>query len=88
MTRKEVLDLYFLDARSRVIDVAAFFDRLDRAEGAEDFRLEALREAIRILVDGKPERARRILTALSDPTQFPIPAATTQGACGAWQGKE
>ena len=29
--RKNILDLYFLDARARLIDIAAFLDRVDRA---------------------------------------------------------
>jgi len=33
MNRQKLLDLYFLEARSKLIDLAAFFDRLDRAEG-------------------------------------------------------
>ena len=28
MTRQEVLDLYFMDARCKLIDLAAFVDRL------------------------------------------------------------
>ena len=27
MTREQTLDLYFLDARSKLIDIAAFLDR-------------------------------------------------------------
>src|SRR5215510_15258380 len=29
MTRQQVLDLYFMDARSKLIDIAAFLDRAD-----------------------------------------------------------
>ena len=32
MTRDEMLDLYFADARSKLIDLAAFLDRVERAE--------------------------------------------------------
>src|SRR5262245_45914765 len=46
MTRQHVLDLYFMDARSKLIDIAAFLDRADRAEGKEDFRLIAFRAAL------------------------------------------
>ena len=32
MTKQQVLDLYFLDARHKLIDVAAFLDRVELAE--------------------------------------------------------
>ncbi len=83
MTRQQVLDLYFLDARCKLIEVAAFLDRVDRAEGAVDFRLEELKAALPLLSLAEPGRARRILEALSDPTVEPIPQAPGKGACGA-----
>jgi len=86
MTRQQVLDLYFMDARSKLIDLAAFLDRLDRSEGEADFRLSGLRKAIEELNKNQPERAKGVLLALSDPTTGPIPAATTKAACGAWPG--
>lgn len=84
--REALADLYYMDARARVLDLAAFLDRLDRAEGAEDHRLRSLRAALALLADGKPERARRILESWSDPTPDPIPAAGAKGATGAWPG--
>lgn len=87
MKRQQLLDLYFLDARARLIDLAAFFDRLERAEGEADFRLNALQNALAHLSRNEPKRAETILLSLSDPTTKPIPAATTKAACGAWPGK-
>src|SRR5438309_3891149 len=84
MTRQQVLDLYFMDARSKLIDLAAFLDRMQRAEGNEDFRMNAFRVALKELSGNKPERAQGVLMSLSDPTTEPIPAATTKAACGAW----
>ncbi len=84
-TRQEILDLYFLDARSRLIDLAAFLDRVERHEVADDFRCEALREAAQVLVDGRPERARRILEKLSDPTSEPEAISSGKAALGAWR---
>jgi hypothetical protein len=37
------------------------------------------------LVDGKPERARRILEKLSDPTTAPEEKSSGKAALGAWQ---
>jgi len=39
MTREEALNLYFLDARSKLIDLAAFLDRVERCPGEDDLRL-------------------------------------------------
>lgn len=83
-TRQEILDLYFLDARSRLIDLAAFLDRVERATGRDDFRLKAFRKALRELSGAKKQRAKRVLLAFSDPTRKPISTATTKAACGAW----
>ncbi len=86
MTRQQVLDLYFLDARSRLIDLAAFMDRLERSAGKEDFRMKTFRRAVGELTGVKRDRTKRVLLAFSDPTTKPIPAATTKAACGAWNG--
>ena len=84
MTRDEMLDLYFADARSKLIDLAAFLDRVERAEGEEDFRLRAFRAALGKLSSAEREKARAVLLTLSDPTTEPLEAATTKGAAGAW----
>lgn len=86
MTRQQVLDLYFMDARCKLIEVAAFLDRVDRGTGEPDFRLEAFRRAMRHLADGDADRAGAVLRSLSDPTVEPIPAAHGKGAIGAWPG--
>jgi hypothetical protein len=87
MTRQQVLDLYFMEARCKLIDLAAFLDRVDRASGDADFRLRAFREALNELGGDAPGRAERVLKSLSDPTTKPIAAATTKAACGAWPGQ-
>ncbi len=84
MTRQQVLDLYFMDARSKLIDLAAFLDRVDRGKGDADFRLAAFRNALEKLNSNTPERAKQVLLSLSDPTNEPIPAAPGKGAIGAW----
>jgi hypothetical protein len=86
MTRQQVLDLYFMEARARLIDLAAFLDRVDRAEGEADFRWSAFFEATKELGAGKAQRAKKVLLSLSDPTTEPVAAATTKAACGAWPG--
>ncbi len=86
MDRRELLDLYFMDARSKLIDLAAFLDRVERAGGESDFRLEAFRAALKELESEGPERARRVLLSFSDPTIEPLAAAPGKGAVGAWPG--
>lgn len=87
MNRCQLLDLYYLEARSKLVDLAAFLDRMDRAEGEADFRLTSFWQALNQLQKGQASRAESVLAALSDPTVEPIPAATTKAACGAWLGK-
>jgi hypothetical protein len=87
MTRQQLLDLYFMDARSKLIDLAAFLDRLDRAEGEPDFRLAAFRAALRELSGAHPSRAHDVLMTLSDPTEEPLASAPGKGAVGAWPGR-
>ena len=86
MNRSRVTDLYFADARSKIIDLAAFLDRIERSEGADDFRLRSMRAALQELGAPGPEKARRILLLLSDPSKEPVPEASTKSACGAWPG--
>lgn len=87
MTRQKVLDQYFMDARHKLIDIAAFLDRVERAEGDADFRLKAFRDAMKRLDDSGNDRAHDVLMAFSDPTQEPIAVAHSKGACGAWPGE-
>jgi hypothetical protein len=85
MTRQQILDLYFMDARAKLLDIAAFMDRVDRAQGEEDFRMQAFRKTLAALNE-KKNRAEKVLLSLSDPTKEPIPAATTKAAAGAYPG--
>jgi hypothetical protein len=87
MTRQQVLDLYFLDARHKLIELAAFLDRVERAEGKDDFRLKSFRAALGELTGRKQSRAKKVLLAFSDPTKSPIAKAQGKGACGAWNSE-
>ena len=59
-----VLDHFFLEARCRLLDVAAILDRLGRGDDfatvAPDPRLAKIRQALEILLDKKDDRAERI----------------------------
>lgn len=87
-SRGAIVQMQFLEHRAKVLDIAAFLDRVERAqpaqgEPADDFRMQALRSAIDLLRDGKPERARRVLELWSDRSMEPIAAAPMKGAMGA-----
>jgi hypothetical protein len=88
MTRQQVLDLYFLDARHKLIELAAFLDRVERAGGKDDFRFKAFRAALDELNGNKKQKAKKVLLAFSDLTTKPIAVATTKAACGAFPKNE
>ena len=87
MSRSQVLDLYFIEARSKLIDVAAFLDRVERAGGDDDYRARAFREALAALAaqGGGARRAENVLLAFSDPTREPVERAGGKAAAGAWR---
>jgi hypothetical protein len=86
MTKQQVLDLYFLDARHKLIELAAFLDRVERADGKDDFRLKAFRAALDELSGKKKDKAKNALLMFSDPTTDVIAKAAGKGAVGAFPG--
>ena len=86
LPRRAVIDRYFLEHRAKLIDLAAFLDRVDRSierDAKQDHRVEALREAIPLLLEEQPGRTKRILEKLSDPSTKPLDHAPGKGATGA-----
>lgn len=85
LTREQAVDMYFMEHRAKLIDIAAFLDRVERSgSGEDDFRMVAFRDALALLSDGQPERAKRVLDLLSDQSTEPIEKAPGKGATGAW----
>ncbi len=82
-SKKELLDLQFIDARHKLIDLAAFLDRIDRHEGDADYRYAALKDALPILLADRPDRARAVLESFSDHSIEISESAPFQGAFGA-----
>jgi hypothetical protein len=62
MTAAQVLDREFLEIRAKVLELAASFDRLHRAEGAVvgDPRLSLIQEAIDVLQSDADDRAEQV----------------------------
>jgi hypothetical protein len=90
MNALEILDLYFIENRARLLDIASFLDRIDRYEGAgeakDDFRYQAFVNAIDLLRNSGTERTVSIQRSLSDQTIEPIESALGLKAFGAWEG--
>jgi hypothetical protein len=68
---RELLDLYFLDMRSHLIETASALDRIDRAAAKEpggftDPRLNKLLEAMDLIRKGKDNRAEKFLQLFSE----------------------
>ena len=82
-SKKELLDLQFIDARHMLINLAAFLDRIDRHTGEKDYRYAALKNALPILLTERPDRARAVLESFSDHTTEVVQQAAFQGAHGA-----
>jgi hypothetical protein len=60
----KTLDAFFLEARCRILDLAAILDRIQRGSGAADVdadpRVEKIRRALEVLHDQSGGRAERI----------------------------
>ena len=80
MPAEAVLDRCFLEMRSKVLDLAAALDRIERADDAgrvkHDERMTQLAEAINMLTDGRPDRATRVHMVFADGYEedWPRPA--------------
>lgn len=68
LTAAEVLERYYLEARAKLLEVAATLDRIDRADGAaqlKDNRRQLLTDALSILKGDSPNRAELLQQHLS-----------------------
>ena len=86
LSPKEVVDEYFIENRTRLLEIAAFLDRVDRADpasAARDFRMQAFTDALAALAAGSG-RLERVQLLLSDPTTEPLGALDRKSAFGAY----
>ncbi|MDH3719193.1 MAG: hypothetical protein OES79_13830 [Planctomycetota bacterium] len=69
ITADEVLNREFLEVRARLLEVAAAFDRMDRASGnvAGDARMDKIRQALQLLQDSELGRAEELQLIFSRP---------------------
>ena len=91
-TGRELVDEYFIENRNRLLEIAAFLDRLDRTDRSlvdRDFRVRAFHDALQLLHAGpdagEPHtRVERIQHLMSDPTTEPLEKLDTKSARGAY----
>ena len=91
MTQSEILDLYFLENRARLLEVASFLDRLDRgteemAGGEKEYRHAAFIRAVELLLHPGGARTKVIQLNFSDLSSEPVASALGLKATGAWGG--
>ncbi len=62
LTAKEIIDREFLEIRAKVLELAASFDRLDRAQGSVegDPRMSLLSEALQVAAGEQRDRAEQV----------------------------
>jgi hypothetical protein len=86
LSPRELVDEYFIENRTKLLEIAAFLDRVDRADAsysAHDFRLKAFHEALAAL-GGPGGRLDRIQEILSDPRTTPLDSLDRKSAIGAY----
>lgn len=92
LSGRELVDEYFIENRTRLLEIAAFLDRLERADAsyaAQDFRMKAFTDALASLSQSG-SRLDRIQMLLSDPTTEPRGGLDRKSAIGAydrWTGE-
>ena len=87
LTQRELIDEYFMEHRVKVLDLAAFLDRLDRArelDAEDDFRLRSVRDALAVLAGDEEERVQRVQMIFSDPNTELLPSLDQKSAKGAY----
>ncbi len=84
----QIIDEYFIENRTRLLELAAFLERLDRsADGADarrDFRMAAFHRALLVLASDARDKMDQIQLIFSDPTVEPKEKLDTKSASGAW----
>ncbi len=87
LTQQQLIEEYFMEVRAKLLDVAAFLDRMDRSvehNGNDDFRIVALRQALQALCVDTPDRTYNVQMIFSDPTTELLMQLDRKGALGAF----
>jgi len=88
LTTGQIIDEYFIENRTRLLELAAFLERLDRsADGVDatsDFRMAAFQRALQVIASNAPDKMDQVQLLFSDPTTEPREKLDTKSARGAW----
>ena len=88
LTTGQIVDEYFIENRTRLLELAAFLERIDRSvDGGDargDFRMTAFHRALHILASNAPDKMDQVQFIFSDPTTEPRERLDTKSASGAW----
>jgi hypothetical protein len=86
LSQRQLLDEFFMEHRTKILDLAAFLDRMDRSveqNAGDDFRLVAFRQALAELCGDAPGRIERVQMLLSDRDTSLLDERDQQNAFGA-----
>ena len=88
LTTRQIIDEYFIENRTRLLELAAFLDRLrrstDQAAWTSDFRMQAFSRALEALAAESGDKVSQVQLLFSDPTTEPKPILDEKSASGAW----
>ena len=86
LTQQELIDRYFLEYRAKILDLAAYLDRLDRARelnAEKEFRYRSLHRTLQTLATNVPNRAEQVQMIFSDQNFEFLDDRDQQSAYGA-----
>ena len=86
LSARELVDEYFIENRTKLLEIAAFLDRLDRADpsyAGRDFRMKAFVEALAGL-DRKSGRVDPSSSCSATRATVPLDALDRKSALGAY----
>jgi hypothetical protein len=88
LTTGQIIDEYFIENRTRLLELASFLERIDRsADGGDacgDFRMTAFHRALDVVASNAPDKMDQVQLIFSDPTIEPREKLDTKSASGAW----
>ena len=91
LSQRQLIEEYFIEHRTKILDIAAFLDRFERASARDaehDFRMTAFRRALAALLDGTgANRVREVQMLLSDPSTDLLEQLDHKSAYGAYEAR-
>jgi hypothetical protein len=90
ISAQEALEMYYLDNRARVLEIASFLDRIDRCgdsvSAKDDFRYKSFIKGLQLILECEKDRTKNLQLFFSDLSSDPIDSAAGLKAYGAWEG--